>query len=88
MRRCSDSKYFAGIVSSNATVYSDGAPILNASSEALEYQVAAPHFDSHGEIFTGIYDLKIQSNVARCIYGFTDAPIKADRKSTRLNSSH
>ena len=93
MRRCSDSKYFAGIVSSNATVYSDGAPILNASSEALEYQVAAPHFDSHGEIFTGIYDLKIQSNVARCIYGFTDAPIKAtisvtsESETTRTSTS-
>jgi hypothetical protein len=37
----------------------------------------APHFNSKGEVFKGTYDLRIRSDVARCIYGFSSAPIKA-----------
>jgi hypothetical protein len=37
----------------------------------------APHLTSKGEVFKGTYDLKIKSDVARCIYGFSKAPIQA-----------
>jgi len=82
MRTCSQGKSFAGIVTSNAAIYSDGAPVLNPVSESLEYKVAAPHFTSSGDVFSGTYDLKIQSDVARCIYGFSKAPIKASIEIT------
>jgi hypothetical protein len=37
----------------------------------------APHLTSKGEVFKGTYDLKIKSDIARCIYGFSKAPIQA-----------
>ena len=37
----------------------------------------APHFTNTGEVFTGTYDLVKRSAVARCIYGFSSAPVKA-----------
>jgi hypothetical protein len=39
--------------------------------------VAAPHFDSQGKVFKGSYDLVMRSDVARCVYGFSKAPINA-----------
>jgi len=82
MRSCSQGESFAGIVTSNAAVYSDGAPVLNPVSDSLEYKVAAPHFTSSGDVFSGTYDLKIKADVARCIYGFSKAPIKASIEVT------
>jgi choline kinase len=39
--------------------------------------VAAPHFGTTGDVFRGSYDLVMRSDVARCVYGFTKAPINA-----------
>ena len=64
-----------GVVTSNSTVYSAGPPRYDGSS--LNYQVAAPHLMSNGAVTKGIYTLLIRSDVARCVYGFTAAPIKA-----------
>lgn len=66
-----------GIVTTNALVYSAGTPSFNAQTQSLDYKVMAPHFTSKGEVFRGTYDLRIRSAVARCIYGFTAAPIQA-----------
>ena len=64
-----------GIVTTNSTAYSEGPPTF-ANGE-LQYHVAAPHFNSDGSIFKGNYDLVIRSDVARCLYGFSNAPISA-----------
>jgi hypothetical protein len=65
-----------GIVTTNSTVYSAGPPEFNNGS--LNYQVASPHFNPDGTTpFKGNYNLVMRSDVARCIYGFTKAPIKA-----------
>lgn len=78
LRRCSDdSGELAGVVSTNALLYSAGPPTYNASEGTLDYKVAAPHFESTGSEASGTYDLLLRSDVARCIYGFTEAPIKA-----------
>ena len=66
-----------GIVTTNATQYSAGPPSFNKSEGTLEYKVAAPHFTPKGQEFLGTYDLLMRSDVARCVYGFTNAPIKA-----------
>jgi hypothetical protein len=66
-----------GMVTTNATVYAAGTPRFNAANQSLDYKVMAPHFTSKGEVFKGTYDLRIRSEVARCIYGFTSAPIQA-----------
>ena len=70
-------KGVTGIVTTNATQYSAGPPSLNKSEGTLEYQVAAPHFTSKGDEFLGTYDLIMRSDVARCVYGFSAAPVRA-----------
>ena len=65
-----------GIVTTNSTVYSAGPPEYKDGS--LNYQVSAPHFNPDGTTpFKGNYNLVMRSDVARCIYGFSKAPIKA-----------
>jgi hypothetical protein len=76
MQDCAQNR-FAGIVSSNAAVYSSGAPSWNPDTQTLDYVVGAPHFDTEGKLLTGEYVLSMRSDVARCIYGFTSAPISA-----------
>jgi len=72
-----NSKELAGFVTTNATVYSAGPPTYSRENGSLDYKVMAPHFTAKGEVFKGTYDLRIRSDVARCIYGFSSAPIKA-----------
>ncbi len=66
-----------GIVTTNATQYSAGPPSFNKSTSSLEYVVAAPHYSPTKEVFKGTYDLVMRSDVARCVYGFSKAPIRA-----------
>ena len=68
---------FAGVVSTNAAQYLDGPPTFDKSVGVLDYKVAAPHLTSAGEVFKGSYDLVMSSIVARCLYGFSEAPIGA-----------
>ena len=68
----------AGIVTTNAAEYFDGPPVFDQASGALDYKVAATHYEPDGTtVFKGSYDLVMSSKVARCIYGFTQAPISA-----------
>jgi hypothetical protein len=68
----------SGVVSTNSLVYNAGPPVFDKSTQNLNYKVLSPHFTSKDEIAKGTYDLILSSKVARCIYGFTSAPIKAD----------
>jgi len=77
----------AGIVTTNSTVYSPGPPSFNATDGSLDYQVGAPHFTSSGDVFKGNYDLIMSSKVARCIYGFSNAPVKATISVTSADGS-
>lgn len=67
----------AGVVTTNSLVYSAGPPKYNKAEGSLDYQVLSPHFTATGEEAIGSYDLVLRSDVARCIYGFTRAPIQA-----------
>lgn len=65
-----------GIVTTNSSVYSAGPPKL--VNGQLTYRVAGLHFLPDGKTAAeGSYDLVLKSEVARCIYGFTKAPIQA-----------
>ena len=77
--RCfTDSKDgITGIVTTNATQYLAGPPKFNNFEQSLEYKVAAPHLTPRGDVFYGSYDLLMRSDVARCVYSFSQAPIKA-----------
>jgi len=79
LSRCTNSvKSLAGLIFTNASVFSAGAPTFDSATGSLDYKVAAPHFKPDGiETNTGSYDLVLNSEVARCIYGFTKAPVSA-----------
>ena len=65
-----------GIVATNATVYRANTPEFDAATQTLNYTVAAPHYSSSGEVFRGAYTMIIRSDLARCIYKFSSAPLK------------
>jgi phage baseplate assembly protein gpV len=44
---------------------------------SLVYDVAGAHLAYDGSVFKGTYDLVMSSSVARCLYQFSSAPIKA-----------
>ena len=76
--RCStDSNKLAGIVTTNSLVYSAGPPAYNKAEGSLDYKLLSPHFTAKGDEAIGTYDLVLRSDVARCIYGFSKAPIQA-----------
>lgn len=65
-----------GIVSTNATVFESTAPKF--SDGQLAYKVSGLHYQKDKKTENlGTYDLVINSDVARCLYGFTKAPISA-----------
>jgi hypothetical protein len=69
-------KGFLGIVSTNAPVIEDRFPSYSEGS--LSYKVAGFHYGPDGEtVNQGTYDLLMRSDVARCIYGYSNAPISA-----------
>ena len=74
--RClSDRSRVVGLVTTNAMVY-DGTPPKFSDGE-LQYRVASVHNDPAGKKFQGLYDLVIDSKVARCLYNYSSAPISA-----------
>ena len=76
VQRCSSTATeISGIVTTNALTYSAGPPSYNKSEGSLDYKVLAPHYTSKGDLAVGTYDLLLKSEVARCIYGFSKAPI-------------
>jgi hypothetical protein len=64
-----------GLVTTNAPIYDGGAPRFN--NGFLDYKLAGLHTKADGSLFIGSYDLVIRSAFARCLYGFTSAPLQA-----------
>ncbi len=64
-----------GIVTTNSTTYSEGPPSFTDGS--LKYKVASAHFNPDGSEFKGTYNLVMRSDVARCLYKFSAAPLSA-----------
>lgn len=65
-----------GIVTTNSVTYSAGPPEFKDGY--LNYKVSSPHFTPDGKApFKGNYSLVMRSDVARCLYGFSKAPISA-----------
>jgi hypothetical protein len=82
-----DKNRVTGIVTTNSTQYSAGPPAFDKSEGTLNYQVAAPHFGTTGDVFKGSYDLVMRSDVARCVYGFSKAPINATLSITSTDGT-
>ena len=75
--RClADKSKVLGIVTTNAMVYDGGVPTF--SGGFLNYKVAGLHFAPGGEeLNLGVYDMVMRSDTARCLYGFSKAPLSA-----------
>ena len=71
-----DDRRLIGLVTTNSTAYSSGPPAF--TDGALEYSVAAWHRTPSGQAFRGSYDLVMRSETARCLYGLSKAPIRAE----------
>ena len=71
-----DKSKVLGIVTTNSMVYDGGVPKFTRGF--LNYKVAGLHFEADGvtEVL-GSYDLVVRSEVARCLYGFSKAPVSA-----------
>jgi hypothetical protein len=79
VQKCSDNTgNVAGLVTTNALTYLPGPPTFDKESQSLVYKVASPHFEANGSLASGSYDLSMRSDIARCLYGFSSAPIKAE----------
>jgi hypothetical protein len=71
-----DKSRVIGVVTTNATALSRGTPEF--SKNMLTYKVAGLHYAPDGKTLNeGTYDLVMRSDVARCLYGFSKAPISA-----------
>lgn len=75
--RCiADTSKVLGIVTTNAMVYQGQAPEFR--SGALTYKVGGLHYLPDGKTEAeGTYDLVMRSETARCLYGFSQAPVSA-----------
>lgn len=71
-----DKTRLLGIVTTNAMTYLGSAPTFE--SGYLSYKVAGLHYEPDGAtINEGTYDLVMRSDIARCLYGFKNAPVSA-----------
>jgi hypothetical protein len=71
-----DKSKLLGLVTTNASTFLPFPPIFDGAS--LNYKVGGAHHLEDGITLTkGVYDLALRSDFARCLYGFSSAPIKA-----------
>jgi hypothetical protein len=70
-----DDSKLVGLVTTNATAFDAVPPTFSAG--ILTYKIGGLHYDSKGSLTSGSYDLVMRSDVARCLYKFTNAPIQA-----------
>ena len=71
-----DTTRVVGVVSTNAMGYDSNAPAFQDGF--LNYKVSGFHYAPDGVTENlGTYDLVLRSDAARCLYGFSNAPISA-----------
>jgi hypothetical protein len=73
----SNTSSVAGIVTTNASVYSSEPPEWNPKEMSLDYKIAAPHFSESGAENLGSYTLAISNEVIKCLYGLGQLPASA-----------
>ena len=65
-----------GLVTTNAMIYENTLPKFERGY--LNYKLGGLHFNPDGTPFKGMYDLIMRSETARCLYGFSNAPVSAE----------
>lgn len=75
--KCYAAKGFKGMITTNATAYSDGPPLLSKGS--LKYSLAAPSKSSATQQeIVGSYNLVMRTSFANCVYGKKTISPKAE----------
>ena len=71
-----DTSKVLGIVTTNALGYAGESPSFK--NGFLDYKVGGLHYQAGGkDLVLGSYDLVMRSDTARCLYGFSKAPLSA-----------
>jgi hypothetical protein len=70
-----DTSKVLGLVTTNASLYDGQAPSFENNS--LVYNVGGYHYLPAGNLNLGTYDLILRKETARCLYGFSNAPMSA-----------
>ena len=84
---CGNASGLQGVVASNASAYSPGAPTFNKESQTLDYKVAAPHFSPDGKVENiGTYGLSMRADLVQCLYGVKEIPSKVEVSITSAAS--
>ena len=85
--KCFDDKTkLHGLVTTNAPTYLPNPPSFENGE--LAYKVAGAHHLEDGvTLFKGSYDLVLRTEFARCLYGFSNAPISAKISVVSTNGS-
>lgn len=77
-RACnSTANELTGLVTTNSNMFVAAPPDFNQADQSLDYKVSSPHYLPDGSVFKGTYNLVMRSDYARCLYGFTNAPVAA-----------
>ena len=63
------SSEIAGVVSSNALLYTVTPPTFDSISRTLSYRIASTHLDAFGELNKGRFNLVLNKKVAECLWG-------------------
>lgn len=72
-QECYKVKGIQGLVATNSAVYAGAAPKFEKGF--LNYRVGGLHYLPDGSEAIGSYDLVMRSDIARCLYGFSKAPV-------------
>jgi hypothetical protein len=74
-----------GITTTNASIFQGAPPTFDG--EEFLYKVAGVHLLPDNSVFKGSYDLVLNSEFARCLYKFNEAPIKATVQVTNADGT-
>jgi len=75
---CANAAGVLGVVFSDATAYTPGAPRFDRGTGSLKFEVAAPHYDASGAKNVGFYDLLVKESVAKCLWGDSFSASRAE----------
>ena len=77
----------SGFISSNALIFSEGAPTWNQETKSLIYRMASTHLDSNGNVNTGNLDLALSPDLIKCLWGESSSLLSAAEVSVSEGSS-
>ena len=66
-----------GIITTNALAY-QGVPNFPAPGGPFEYSVVGMHYNADGSVTKGVFNLVINSDLARCLYNLPKEPLQAN----------